>query len=186
LKAFVAPVWFGVSSIVAVAGLAFWKGGREERLAAMIMLWSWMLALVLRDRTWPPVQWGGLLADVIYLAVLVFIALRSPRWWPIFATAFQLLNVAVYATPLLHIEISRWASMSANIAFTQLCMAALAWGCITRPTRTEPARRQDERHRSPIADKPAPRRRDRVERYRPLPGRRWFAPGVVSASSRAR
>ena len=103
-------------------------GGREEKLAALAFLISWAATLLLRDRSWVGMQWGGLFADLGLFLAFFGIALRSSRYWPIWAAGFQLLAVVTHGARLIDPNLGAWAYITAGVIWTWLVMAAMAVG----------------------------------------------------------
>ena len=83
--------------MLGAAVLAYWRGGWAERTVAVGMVISSIAtALVQNTQDFSATQWGDLVVDGSYLALLVWVALRSNRIWPLFAAAFQLVAVFIY------------------------------------------------------------------------------------------
>lgn len=122
------PPWFGLVLTAVVCGGAFWKGGAEEKGAAGALLFCWVATLVLRDPRWGGTQWGGFAVDVGFLAILGAISLRSVRFWPLFATAFQLLAVLTHAARVIDPQLQPWAYATAGVIWTQLVLWSLGVG----------------------------------------------------------
>ena len=78
-----------------VCALATWKGRDEERLAAGGLLAGWALTRVTYSDP-SHTQWGVLAVDISLLWLLGWIALRSRRYWPLFAVGFFVSFVAAW------------------------------------------------------------------------------------------
>ena len=113
------PPWVGLAIAVIVCGSAFWKGGREEQVAAGGLMLSWMTTLALRDPRWVGAQWGAFFADSCLLLLLVGLALRTRRYWPLAAAAFQLLCVVIHIARIADPGIRAWAYGTGQIIFSQ-------------------------------------------------------------------
>ena len=122
------PPWVGLAITVIVCGGAFWKGGREEQAAAAGLLLSWLTTLVLRDPHWLGPQWGAFGADSCLLLLLTAIALRSRRYWPLAAAAFQLLCVVTHIARLVDPGVRAWAYATGQVIWSQLVFFALGVG----------------------------------------------------------
>ena len=122
--------------MVAVCGGAFWRGGREEQTAAGAMLLSVLATLFLRDPKWSGTQWGAFAADAGLLVVLLVIALRTARFWPLFAAAFQLLCVITHIARILDPGVRAWAYATAQVIWTQWVLFAIGTGAFTNWRRT--------------------------------------------------
>ncbi|MDB5492819.1 MAG: hypothetical protein JWP86_156 [Phenylobacterium sp.] len=126
------PVWVGIAIGWAVAGAALWKGGWSERLVAIGFLAAWLVTPVLRRGGWEGPAWTGLAVDGLFLALLVFVALRTRRWWPLFATAFELLSVLSHIARLVDPGVRAWAYATADAIWTYFLLTALALGTYNR------------------------------------------------------
>lgn len=122
------PPWVGLAITVIVCGGAFWKGGREEQITAGGLLLSWLATLVLRDHRWLGTQWGAFGADTCLFFLLAAIALRSRRYWPLAAAAFQLLCVVTHVARIVDPGVRAWAYATGQVIWTQLVFFALGVG----------------------------------------------------------
>jgi hypothetical protein len=140
---------------VSVCAGAFWKGGREEQLAAGGLLLSFALTVALRDRSWAGIQWSAFVADICLLILLTAIALRTERYWPMAAAAFQLLCVVTHLARLVDPGVRAWAYATGQVIWSQLLVVAIGVGVWNawRGGR-QPARAADD----PITDPGATRR----------------------------
>ncbi|MBS0363254.1 MAG: hypothetical protein JSR98_17905 [Proteobacteria bacterium] len=128
---YVLPAWVGLAITIVVCGGAFWKGGREEQAAAGGLLLSWVATLILRDPKWLGPQWGAFAADSCLLLLLTAIALRSQRFWPLFAAAFQLLCVVIHFARILDPGVRAWAYATGQVIFSQWVFFAVGVGVFT-------------------------------------------------------
>jgi hypothetical protein len=122
------PPWFGLTLTAVVCGGAFWKGDREQQAAALGVLLSWLATILLRDPRWIGPQWGAFIADTILLLVLTAIAIRTQRYWPLVAAAFQLLCVMTHVTRMVDPGIPNWAYDSGQIVFTDMLLIVIGVG----------------------------------------------------------
>lgn len=122
------PPWLGLAVLFAVSAAAFLKGGSEERLTAACLLMNVTATVVLRDPSWPHLQWAAFGADLVQLAALVWIALRSPKYWPLAAAGFHLLTVLTHIAKMIDPNLHQWAYITAIVIWTYLLIAALAVG----------------------------------------------------------
>lgn len=92
LETIAALVGAGVMIVIGLFALA--KGGRPERIGAGTMLAAWFLSILSQTYLgYAAVQWPMFFIDVVVLAVFVALVWKSPRSWPVWAAAFQLLSV---------------------------------------------------------------------------------------------
>lgn len=83
--------------MLGVAGLAAWRGRWEERTIAFGMVIDSVAVTALQNtHDFGDARVGGLILAIIYLVVLIWVALRSGRSWPLWTAAFQLVGVAVF------------------------------------------------------------------------------------------
>ncbi len=111
-----------------VCGGALFRGGREEQLATGAVLLAWALTIALRDRNWIGTQWGAFGADAGLLVVLIAIALRTPRYWPLAAAAFQLLTVVTHGARMIDPGVRAWAYATGQVIWSQMVIVALGIG----------------------------------------------------------
>jgi len=146
---FVLPPWVGLSLITAVIVGAYWKGDREQQIAIGGVVFSWLVTVLLRDPRWIGPQWGAFGADVILLALLIVIAIRSARYWPMVAAAFQLLCVMIHVARIVDPGVRAWAYATGQVIFSQWLMIAIGigvwntWRARVRLARLEPGRPLD-------------------------------------------
>jgi hypothetical protein len=121
------PTWFPIVVIGGVCAAALLKGGREERIAAGAFVLGTLATPFIKDYSWGT-QWAIFGVDVVYLALLLVIALRSPRYWPLCAAGFQLLGVVTHAASIVDPMLPKWAYVTAGVIWTYLVLAAIAVG----------------------------------------------------------
>lgn len=83
---------------------AVWKGGAPERLAAAIFAVGLLATVLLRapySTRFGTIDIGMFLADFAMLVCLVCIALHAERFWPIWISAFQMIQVLSHLPELL-------------------------------------------------------------------------------------
>jgi hypothetical protein len=75
-------------------GYALWRGGQPERFVAIMfvvaVLLNWVIYI---PNPWRGVQWGILGVDTVMLILMLAIAFRANRYWPMGMAAMQLLEV---------------------------------------------------------------------------------------------
>ena len=115
---------------VVICGGAFWKGGREEQVASGGFVLSLLTTVVLRDPRWAGTQWGAFVADILLLILITAIALRTTRYWPLAAAAFQLLCVVIHVARMIDPGVRAWAYATAQVIFTHLCLWTIGVGVL--------------------------------------------------------
>jgi hypothetical protein len=117
-----APIWFFV------IGLALWRGQWPERTVATINLVAMLLTPLVQTRPLAPhLQVNVLLVDLAVLVGFTIVALKSDRWWPLFATAAALMTVltdAAYGW----VHLAQRLAMTGEIVWSYISLFALAGG----------------------------------------------------------
>lgn len=137
----VLPAWVPILVIGAICGAALWRGGTEERVVSTVLLLNIAISVLLLDVSWPHVQLGGFLVDTLTLAIFVAVALRTPKYWPMCAAAFQLLAVMTHVAKFVDRDLQQWAYLTASVIWTYLLLAAIGVGAWNAAR----ARRQPDR-----------------------------------------
>jgi|CXWL01.1.fsa_nt_gi hypothetical protein len=89
--------WMFWTLVVSASAYAICFGGREERLVTVILVAAYFATFLLSRLStldWLQPQLGILATDSLASILLLFIALRSKRFWPLPIVAFQILPVA--------------------------------------------------------------------------------------------
>lgn len=121
------PHWVWDAIAIAVFAAAVWKGGRDERIAATGMLVAALLSKLVYQRA-QATEWGILGIDAAALALFLWLALTSARYWPLFLAAFQFLAVIIHLARIADRSLSGWAYISAEILFGYLVAISIAVG----------------------------------------------------------
>lgn len=128
--------WASLVFLLLSCGTALWLGGWPERVAAAAMVVAWFATAVLLSR----IQlWGVeievMVVDVGLFTAILAIALRSDRWWPLWASGFLGLVVLVHLAVILDPKIWGRAYFVASNIFSYLTMLALLIGSLGRRPR---------------------------------------------------
>jgi hypothetical protein len=128
--------WISLAALLVTAVAALWRGGWPERVAALAMVGAWFATGFVHNalQMWG-VQAGVMLVDIALLLVLLFVALRSDRWWPLWACAFHGLNVVLHFAVMADSKVWGLAYFRASSVFSYLTMLALFVGAVS-PRRT--------------------------------------------------
>lgn len=150
-------------TLLAVCLYAFRRGGPSEQLGAAIILIGSLATIVvgsLPQFDWHHARAGLVIVDLVVLLCFFALAMRSERFWPLWATAFHLIAVSMHALswviPLAMIK--AYILMQGWWAYPML--AAIAAG--TRRTRHPPACRRQGEEAAPAS--PPTTNRDRRHR----------------------
>ena len=85
-----------ILALFACSLIAWRWGGRDERLAAFGFVLAALLSVLANRSNYGQPEITELLVDSSLLLGLVYLALRSDRFWPIWAAAFQLVGTSVH------------------------------------------------------------------------------------------
>jgi hypothetical protein len=116
-------------SMLAVCAFTYWRGGWPERVASTAMVVGSLASGLVENRSdWGATQWGDLVIDVAYLGLMLWLALRSDRYWPLWAAAFQLLSVVIYLARMADRRIGAHAPLSATVIWSYLILVTITIG----------------------------------------------------------
>jgi len=134
---------YQIVSLVMLAtacSVALWRGGASERIAAAAMAAAWIATpFVESDGQQVGAQLGVLMVDIALLAVLLALALRSIRWWPMWAAAFHAVGALMHLLVAIDVQIDPRAYFVGLNAISYLTMGALLWGAARRARETRQA-----------------------------------------------
>lgn len=102
-----APNFFRLLLILIVA-YALWRGGRDERIAALICVAGTIATLAVispLNARFEGVELAVLGVDLAVLAGFVAIALHSNRYWPLWISGVQLTTVMGHAMKEVHSDL---------------------------------------------------------------------------------
>ncbi|HKP78554.1 MAG TPA: hypothetical protein VJU34_05465 [Phenylobacterium sp.] len=80
-------------------------------------------------------QWAVSLVDGALTLLYFWIALRSRRYWPLFAAGFQFLVMVTHLGHAVDPRVTGWAYLTAQLLWAYLVMLAIGYGAWTAPTR---------------------------------------------------
>ena len=117
--------------LVACCGYAILRGSRVEYIGAAIMVVGSLSTLVIGrmvENSWKSVEGGIFAVDIVALVALICLALKSDRFWPIWATAFHLLAVTIHTAMIVEPQIKPWAFATGSAFWAYPMLLALAIG----------------------------------------------------------
>jgi hypothetical protein len=121
--------WFAVAFVVVACGFAIWRGGRPERIAGGAFLVNWLVyPLSVNTSAWLSPQLASFALDAPLLAILLWLALRSDRWWPMWAVAFQFLGMLMTVIIAADPRVQPLAYMTAAGLWSYLAVIAVVVG----------------------------------------------------------
>ena len=131
-------IW--LTAMILVVLFAFWRGRRPERLYAVLLVAGSFATRFAQDivNLGDP-QLGILAVDVVLLAIFLAMAMTTDRWWLLFATAFQLVEVVTHAAMILDAGIEGLAYMRGLAIWGYLSLLSLFVGVWLISGADEPA-----------------------------------------------
>ncbi|HWE47566.1 MAG TPA: hypothetical protein VG407_16215 [Caulobacteraceae bacterium] len=121
----------GVIVFVVVCAFAILKGGRVEQMGAGLLLVSWAASTSAQlDVGIFSTQYAVMAIDVVDFAIYSILAWRSDRSWPMWAAAFQAIEVAVHVARAAGLRISGLPYITAVNLSAYGVMGALLVGTI--------------------------------------------------------
>lgn len=138
VQALATQIW--AAALVAVCGLALWRGGRLEKLFALMMLAAWLVTVaVMNPASLVDPQWGIFAVDAVLLAAMVWMSLATRKVWILPATAFQLLTVVTHVAILADPGVRVRAYLAGLAIWGWMVLACLALAMIPRLRRARPS-----------------------------------------------
>ena len=119
------------AALVAMVALALWYGGREERMTAAILAAASLLTPLVQTADFRHAERGVIFIDLAVLLLLVALALRSVRFWPLFAAAFQLVGSASHLATRAFPELYGYSYATVAVFWSYAVIGAAAWGSWT-------------------------------------------------------
>lgn len=116
---------------------AVWRGRDQERLAVAGLMAAWALSMVAFRARSQDTQWPILFIDLSLFGLYLSLAMKSPRFWPLFAAGFQLLAFVTHVAHALDTGISGWAYLTAERIWSYLVLLTLGYAAWTAPSYAE-------------------------------------------------
>lgn len=118
----------GLAVLAASCFVALRWGGFDERLAAIGMIVAVVASNIVSDGSYGHTETGVLIVDAALFFGLLLLALRSDRFWPMWAAAFQLIATMVHVGSMTETGDFAWAYYVALIFWTYPVVIALMAG----------------------------------------------------------
>jgi hypothetical protein len=83
-----------LATLLCVCGIAFWRGGQDERWAAIAVAVAAFLSPFAQTRAYSGLELGLVMVDAGLFVALAAIARRSRAFWPMWAAGLQLCSLA--------------------------------------------------------------------------------------------
>jgi cytochrome bd-type quinol oxidase subunit 2 len=121
-----------VISILVILPLAALAGGHAERAGATLYLCLYIVGYLVQHFQVGNFLWAEALVEIACLAGLLWLSLRRDRWWPLVASALQVMSILVYVAALLNPELSIRSIVVATTTLSLLGLYCLLGGVLER------------------------------------------------------
>jgi len=118
----------GLFALFMSSCVAFKWGGLDERLAAGAFVMATLASRIATQSDYMHTETGVLAIDTLLLLALVGLALRSDRFWPMWAAGFQLVAVTVHIASTAETGNFAWAYAVGLVFWTYPVLIALMIG----------------------------------------------------------
>lgn len=118
----------GLAALFGSTGIAWKWGGLDEKLASLGFVLATLTSTLANQSQYLHTETGVLMIDVLLLVGLVVLALRSDRFWPMWAAGFQLVAVTVHVASIAEQGNYAWAYAVGLIFWSYPVMIALMAG----------------------------------------------------------
>ena len=118
----------GTTFLIAACVMAWRWGGRDEQLAAFGFAVATLASNLANQHLYASPEVGVLGVDLMVLAGLIVLALKSDRFWPMYAAAFQFVGSVVHIASFTENGNFAWAYAVGLIFWSYAVMAALMAG----------------------------------------------------------
>jgi hydrogenase/urease accessory protein HupE len=118
----------GLLAVIASVLVAFRWGGRDEWIAACAFVLAMLVSRLVDQGDYAQTQINVMFVDAALLVGLVVLALRSDRFWPMWAAAFQLVGTTVHVASMTETGDYAWAYAVGLIFWSYPVLIALGVG----------------------------------------------------------
>ena len=117
--------------LTSICGYALWRGRTDERVVAVVCLVASVatpLVVAPLQSRFSNVEFGVLTVDLAVLAFFVGVALRSPRFWPLWVSGLQLTTTMAHLMKAVELDLVRYAYGAAASFWSYPILLILAAG----------------------------------------------------------
>lgn len=119
---------FFLCALLVCCGVALWKGHNSERWTAVSLLSAAAISPLAQTSAFVHPELGILVIDLALLAYLMTLALRSDRFWPLWAAGFQVVGTTVHLARMVDPDVWPFVYGTAQIFWSYPVLIALATG----------------------------------------------------------
>ena len=125
------------SIMIVTCGTALWLGRNSERWTAIVLILASIASLIAQSSKFFQPESGILLIDLALLSYLVWLALRSDRFWPMYAAGFQIIGTLIHVARITDDSIFQSAYATGQILWSYPVLLTLAAGTWFEARRRE-------------------------------------------------
>lgn len=120
--------YIGLLAVGLTCGVGFRWGGLDEQFASIAFMIATVATKFFTESNYVSTETFVLIIDLVLLACLVILALRSDRFWPLWAAAFQLVGTTVHLASMVETGNFAWAYAVGLIFWSYPVLIALGVG----------------------------------------------------------
>ena len=120
--------YLGLLTVGLTCGVGLRWGGLDEHIASMAFLIATVASKLFVESNYDSTENILLVIDLVLLGCLVTLALRSDRFWPLWAAAFQLVGTTVHLASMVETGNFAWAYAVGLIFWSYPVLIALGVG----------------------------------------------------------
>ena len=123
--------------MIVTCGTALWYGRDSERWTALVLVFAAIASVIAQTSNFFQPESGILLIDLALLSYLVWLALRSDRFWPLYAAGFQIIGTLIHVARITDESIFQSAYATGQILWSYPVLLTLAVGTWFEARRRE-------------------------------------------------
>lgn len=123
--------------MLGTCGVALWLGRDSERWTALVLVTSAIASLLAQTSKFFQPESDILLIDLALLSYLIWLAMRSDRFWPLYAAAFQIIGTLIHVARITDDSIFQSAYATGQILWSYPVLLTLAVGTWFEARRRE-------------------------------------------------
>ena len=123
--------------MIATCFTALWYGRNSERCTAVVLVCAAVASLLASSSRFFQPESGIMLIDLALLSYLIWLAMRSDRFWPLYAAGFQIIDTLIHVARITDDSIFQSAYATGQILWSYPVLLTLAAGTWFEARRRE-------------------------------------------------